>query len=136
MKLSIAAAGLALAFLVVFIALTRSQDRAKTTTYNKTTTYKELRSLSGCLQRTDHSTEYQLTTRKRATWKVKSDVVRLGDYAGKKVRVTGEVSDDTVQAARREVKAEATENGIGESSTEHGHMMVTRLKMLSGSCSR
>jgi hypothetical protein len=128
MKLRIAMAVLGLS--VGFAGLVVAQDDATKTTHKK------VRTLSGCLQKTDDANEYKLTTAKGGTWEIKSDAVKLGEHVGHTVAVTGVVSNAAAHGAKEDAKAEAKEHGVGENSTEHGHMTVTGLKMVSESCSQ
>src|ERR1700730_10043313 len=82
------------------------------------TTHKKTRTLSGCLEKSADADEYQLTTKVGGTWEIKSDSVKLGPHVGHSVMVTGVVSDATLHG------------------TEHGHMTVTNLKMVSTSCDK
>jgi hypothetical protein len=112
-------------FSAVFVA---AQDT------EKKTTHKNVRTLSGCLQKTDDPEEYKLTTAKGGTWEIKSDAVNLGEHVGHSVTVTGVVSNAAIHGAKEDAKAEAKEHGVDKDSTEHGHMTVTGLKMVSESC--
>ena len=126
MKVKIAMAFLALA---MFAGLATAQDTTKTT-------HKKTRTLTGCLQKGDDANEYKLTTAKGGTWEIKSDSLKLGDHVGHTVTITGVVSNATLHGAKEDVKAEAKEHGVDKGSTEHGHMTVTNLTMVSDSCSK
>jgi len=128
MKFRIAAAVLGLS--VAFAGLALAQDDATKTTHKK------VRTLSGCLQKGDDANEYKLTTAAGGTWEIKSDAVKLGEHIGHTVRITGVVSNATAHGAKEDAKAEAKEHGVGENSTEHGHLTATGLKMVSESCSQ
>jgi hypothetical protein len=128
MKVRIAA--IALGVFVFSVAFVGAQD------VEKKTTHKKVRTLSGCLQKTDDPKEYRLTTAKGGTWEIKSDAVNLAEHVGHSVTVTGAVSNAAIHGAKEDAKAEAKEHGIDKDSTEHGHMTVTGLKMVSESCSR
>jgi Protein of unknown function (DUF5818) len=119
-----------LGFLVFSVSLVAVQDEATKTTHKK------VRTVSGCLQKADDTNEYKLTTAKGGTWEIKSDGVKLGEHVGHTVRVTGVVSNAAIHGAKEDAKDEAKEHGVGEDSTEHGHMTVTGLKMVSESCSQ
>src|SRR5580693_356582 len=122
---------IAMAFLALFAgaaALATTQDTTKTT-------HKKTRTLTGCLQKGDDANEYKLATTKGGTWEIKSDTVKLGDHVSHTVTITGVVSNATLHGAKEDVKDEAKEHGMGKDSTEHGHMTVTYLKMVSESCS-
>lgn len=125
---------IAMTFLVLFMfagatALATAQDTTKTT-------HKKTRSLTGCLQKGDDANEYKLTTAKGGTWEIKSDTVKLGDHVSHTVTITGVVSNATLHGVKEDAKAEAKEHGVDKDSTEHGHMAVTHLKMVSDSCSK
>jgi len=123
---------IAVAFLALFAgaaALATTQDTTKTT-------HKKTRTLTGCLQKGDDANEYKLTTTKGGTWEIKSDTVKLGDHVSHTVTITGVVSNATLHGAKEDTKAEAKEHGMDKDSTEHGHMTVTHLKMVSESCSK
>ena len=129
MKLKIAMAVVALFVFASTAGLATAQDTTKTT-------HKKTRTLTGCLQKGDDANEYKLTTTKGATWEIKSDTVKLEDHVAHTVTITGVVSNATLHGAKEDAKAEAKEHGIDKDSTEHGHMTVTDLKMVSDSCSK
>jgi hypothetical protein len=129
MKLKTAMTVLALFVFTSTAGLATAQDTTKTT-------HKKTRTLTGCLQKGDDANEYKLTTAKGATWEIKSDTVKLGDHVAHTVTITGVVSNATLHGAKEDAKAEAKEHGIDKNSTEHGHMTVTSLKMVSDSCSK
>jgi len=126
-------AKIAMAFLALFMF---AGTAGLATTQSKKTTHKKTRTLSGCLQTGDSANEYKLTTAKGGTWEIRSDTVKLGEHVGHTVTITGVVSNATVHGMKEDVKAEAKERGIDKDSTEHGHMTVTNLKMVSGSCKK
>jgi hypothetical protein len=128
MKLRIAT--IIVGLFVFSVALVAAQDDTTKTTH------KNVRTVSGCLQKTDDANEYKLTTAKGGTWEIKSDAVKLGEHVGHTVKITGVVSNAAIHGAKEDAKAEAKERGVGENSTEHGHMTATGLKMVSESCSQ
>ena len=122
---------IAMAFLALFLfAGTTGLATAQTKT-----THKKTRTLSGCLQTGDSANEYKLTTAKGGTWELHSDTLKLGDHVGHTVTITGVVSNAKMHGMKEDAKAEAKEHGMDKDSTEHGHMTVTDLKMISDSCS-
>jgi hypothetical protein len=125
---------IAMAFLVLFVfvgtaALATAQDA-------KRTTHKKVRTLSGCLQKGDDANEYQLTTAKGGTWEIKSDSLKLGDHVGHTVTITGVVPNAKMHGMKEDAKAEAKEHDMGKNSTEHGHLTVTNLTMVSDACKK
>ena len=129
MKVKIAMAFVALFMFAGAAALATAQDTTKTT-------HKKTRTLTGCLQKGDDANEYQLTTAKGGTWEIKSDSLKLGDHVGHTVTITGVVSNAKMHGMKEDAKAEAKEHGMGKNSTEHGHMTVTNLTMVSDSCKK
>lgn len=98
------------------------------------TTHKKVRTVTGCLQKTDDANEYKLITAAGATWEVKSDSLKLGDHVGHTVTLTGAVSHPDMHGAKEDVKSEAKEHGMATNSKEHGHLTATGMKMVSESC--
>ena len=129
MNLKIVTAVVALFMFAGMVGLATAQDTTKTT-------HKKARTLTGCLQKGDDANEYQLTTAKGGTWEVKSDSLKLGDHVGHRVTITGVVSNAKMHGMKEDAKAEAKEHGMGKNSTEHGHMTVTNLTMVSDTCKK
>ena len=121
-----------MAFLALFLfagsaGLATAQDTTKTT-------HKKVRTLKGCLQKGDDANEYRLTTAKGGTWEIKADSLNLGEHVGHTVTVTGVVSHAKMHGMKEDTKDAAKEHGMDKDSTEHGHMTVTNLSMVSESC--
>jgi len=129
MKVKIMMAILALFMFAGATGLATAQD-------TKETTHKKTRTLTGCLQKGDDAKEFNLTTGKGGTWEIKSDSVDLAPHIGHTVKVTGVVSNATMHGVKEDAKAEAKEHGIDKNSTEHGHLTVTNVKMVSDSCKK
>jgi opacity protein-like surface antigen len=126
MKFTIAGAVLALALM--------SCSAWAQTNEPKKETHKNTHTVTGCMQK--DGDEYQVTTKDGSTWEVKSDSLNLAQHVGHTVTVTGAVSNAALHGAKEDTKAEAKEHGIDKNSTEHGHMTVTNLKMVSRSCEK
>ena len=125
---------IAMAFLTLFMF---AGNAGQATAQDKTkTTHKKVRTLTGCLQKGEDANEYNLTTAKGGTWEIKSDSLNLGDHVGHTVTITGVVSNPTLHGAKEDAKAEAKEHGMGKHSTEHGHITVTNLSMVSDTCKK
>ena len=130
MKRTLVAGGIGLLILMGSVGqLASAQDDAKKTTHKK------VRTLTGCLQKTDDANEYQLTTKNGGTWEIKSDSVKMAPHVGHTVTVSGVVPDATLHGLKEDTKTQAREHGVDKGSTEHGHLTVTDLKMVSPSCS-
>jgi hypothetical protein len=120
---------MAMAFVALF--LFAGTDSAQETTK---ITHKKTRTMTGCLQKGDDAKEYVLTTAKGGTWELKSDSLNLGDHVGHRVTITGVVPNAKMHGMKEDAKAEAKEHGVDKDSTEHGHLTVTYLKMVSETC--
>jgi hypothetical protein len=129
MKIKILTAFFALFMFAGTAGLATAQDTTKTT-------HKKTRTLSGCLQKGDDANEYQLTTAKGGTWEIKSDSLKLGDHVGHTVTITGVVPNAKMHGMKEDAKAEAKEHDMGKNSTEHGHLTVTNLTMVSDACKK
>ena len=129
MKLKIAMTVVAMFVFTGTVGLATAQDTTKTT-------HKKTRTLTGCLQKGDDANEYKLATAKGGTWEIKSDTVKLGDHVAHTVTITGVVSNATLHGAKEDAKAEAKEHGMDKNSTEHGHLTVTNLTMVSDTCKK
>jgi hypothetical protein len=124
------ATGLIALWMFISIAgLANAQDTTKTT-------HKKTRTLTGCLQKGDDANEYNLTTTKGGTWEIKSDTVKLGEHVGHTVKITGVVSNAMAHGMKEDTKAEMKEHGMDKNATEHGHMRVTDLTMVSETCQK
>jgi len=126
MKFKIAGATLAVA--LMSCSLWAQTDEPKKETHKNT------RTVTGCVQK--DGDEYQVAGRDGSTWEVKSDSLNLAQHLGHTVTVSGAVSNAALHGAKEDTKAEAKEHGIAKNSTEHGHMTVTNLKMVSRTCEK
>lgn len=121
----------AIAFAVLGLAIgANTQDK------DKPETHKNVRTIKGCLDKTDDAKEFALTGTDGSTWEIRSDSVNLDKHVGHTVSVTGAVSNAAMHGAKEDAKNEAKEHGIDKNATEHGHMTVTNLKMVSDSCGK
>ena len=98
------------------------------------TTHKKTRTLTGCLQKGEDANEYNLTAKNGGSWEIKSDSVNLGEHVGHTVKLTGVVSNAKAHGMKEDVKQEMKEHGMNEHATEHGHLTVTHLTMVSDTC--
>ncbi len=99
------------------------------------TTHKNTRTLTGCLQKGEDPNEYNFTAKDGGTWEIKSDSVQLGEHVGHG-QITGVVSNATAHGMKEDAKSEMKEHDVNKDATEHGHMTVTHLTMISDSCQK
>jgi hypothetical protein len=118
-----------IAAFLVFVGLSMAQDTTKTT-------HKKTRTLTGCLEKGDEANEFNLTTKTGGSWEIKSDSVKLEEHVGHTVKVTGVVANAEMHGMKEDTKEEMKEHGMGKKATEHGHLTVTDLSVVSDSCQK
>ena len=96
----------------------------------------DTRSITGCLAQGDSAKEFNLTADDGSTWEVRSSNVSLADHVGHKVTVTGVVAHAKAHNMKEDTKDMAHDAGMKKENTEHGHLKVTDVKMVSDSCSK
>jgi hypothetical protein len=129
MNLKIAVGVIALFMFVGAAGQATAQDTTKTT-------HKKTRTLTGCLQKGEDAHEYNFTAKGGGTWEIKSDSVKLDDHVGHTVTIRGVVSNAKEHAMKEDTKDEMKEHGVDKNATEHGHMTVTDLTMVSDTCQK
>jgi hypothetical protein len=96
----------------------------------------DVRTLTGCLSKAEGAHEYKLTTGNGSTWELHSNTVKLSPHVGHSVTITGKVRNADLHGAKEDVKDEMKEHGMGKDTTEHGHLNVTKVSMVSDSCKK
>ena len=94
----------------------------------------DVRDVTGCLSKGDSASEFLLTGNDGSTWEVRSSRVPLAEHVGHTVTATGVVANATMHNMKEDAKEAAKDSGIKKSDTEHGHMTVTKVKIVSDSC--
>ena len=94
----------------------------------------DVRDVTGCLSKGDSANEFLLTGSDGSTWEVRSSKVALAEHVGHTVTATGVVSNATMHNMKEDAKDAAKDSGMTKSDSEHGHMKVTVVKMVSDSC--
>jgi hypothetical protein len=118
--------------LVVLLSWAVAQNTS-TDTKSKSDT----RTITGCLLKGDNSTssnEYLLTANDGSTWEVRSDTVSLADHVGHTVSATGVVKNATAHNLKEDAKDAAHDAHMKKDTSEHGHMTITDVQMVSKSC--
>src|SRR5882762_2208125 len=132
LKMSLLLLGL---MLVVFGSMSTFAQDARRDTKSKSDT----RTISGCLSKGDNSpssNEYLLTANDGSTWEVRSDTVSLADHVGHKVSATGVVKNATAHNLKEDAKDAAKDAHMKKDNSEHGHMTITDVEMISKSCQK
>ena len=120
--------------LVVFAGWASAQD-SDTNAKAKSAT----RTITGCLSKGDNSAtsnEFLLTGSDGSTWEVRSDAVSLADHVGHTVTATGVVKHATSHNLKEDAKGAASDAHMNKNNSEHGHMTITDVKMVSESCGK
>ncbi len=132
LKMSLLLLGL---MLVVFGSMSTFAQDARRDTKSKSDT----RTITGCLSKGDNSAsskEYLLTANDGSTWEVRSDAVLLADHVGHTVSAKGVVKNPTAHNLKEDAKDAAADAHMKKDTTEHGHMTITDVKMVSESCQK
>jgi hypothetical protein len=94
----------------------------------------DTRTITGCVSKGDDANEYMLTADDGSTWEVRSTTVSLADHVGHKVAATGVVTNNTMHNLKEDAKDAAHDAHMKKSESEHGHMKITDVQMVSESC--
>ena len=93
-----------------------------------------VRSVTGCLTQGDSAKEFLLDSKDGSTWEVRSDDVALADHVGHVVTATGVVSNAKMHNMKEDTQEAVKDSGLAKSNKEHGHLTITKVKMVSDSC--
>ena len=96
----------------------------------------DTRTIRGCLTKGDSANEFLLTGNDGSTWEVRSSTVALADHVGHTIAATGVVSNAKMHNLKEDAKDAAHDTGVKKSDTEHGHMKITDVQMVSDSCQK
>lgn len=94
----------------------------------------DARDIQGCLSKGDSAKEFLLTGNDGSTWEVRSSKVDLAEHVGHTVTATGVVSNAAMHNMKEDAKDAAKDSGMKKNNSEHGHLTVTHVKMVSDSC--
>jgi hypothetical protein len=94
----------------------------------------DVRDVTGCLAKGDSAKEFMLTGNDGSTWEVRSSKVDLAEHVGHTVTATGVVSNAAMHNLKEDAKEAAKDSGMKKDDSEHGHLKVTAVKMVSESC--
>lgn len=97
----------------------------------------EVRSITGCLSQGDNASEFLLASSDGSTWEVRSNnAVDLSSHVGHTVEAKGVVTNAKMHNMKEDAKDMAKDSGMKKSDTEHGHLKVTSVRMVSDSCQK
>jgi hypothetical protein len=96
----------------------------------------DVRTVTGCLSNGDSANEFLLTGTDGSTWEVRSSSVSLADHVGHTVSATGAVSNAKMHNMKEDAKDATADSGMKKDNSEHGHLTITDVKMVSESCQK
>ena len=95
----------------------------------------EVRNVTGCLTKSGSGNEYLLTGTDGSTWEIHANnSVNLADHVGQKVEARGVVSHEKMHNMKEDAKQMGNDAGMKNNTNEHGHLKVTSIHKLGGSC--
>lgn len=96
----------------------------------------DTRTITGCLSQGDNAKEFLLTADDGSTWEVRSSAVNLEKHVGHTVSATGVVSNAMAHNMKEDAKDAAHDAGMKKNNSEHGHMKITDVQMVSDTCKK
>jgi hypothetical protein len=93
-----------------------------------------VRTITGCLSKGDSADEFNLTGNDGSTWEVRSSRVALAEHVGHTIKATGVVPHAKLHNMKEDAQEAAKDSGMKKTDTEHGHLTITNVKMVSESC--
>jgi hypothetical protein len=96
----------------------------------------DVRTITGCLSNGDSANEFLLTGNDGSTWEVRSSGVALAEHVGHTVSATGAVSNAKMHNLKEDAKDATADSGMKKDNSEHGHLTITDVKMVSESCQK
>ena len=96
----------------------------------------DIRTITGCLSKGDSADEFMLAGNDGGPWEVRSSRVSLAGHVGHTISATGVVSNAKLHNLKEDTKDAATDSGMKKADSEHGHLTITEVKMVSDSCQK
>ncbi|MGA8617367.1 MAG: hypothetical protein WB660_02450 [Candidatus Sulfotelmatobacter sp.] len=122
---------------LIFAGLTTSWALAQNET-SDSKSKSDVRTVTGCLTKGDSADEFVLTGNDGSTWEARSSTsgVDLASHVGHTISATGVVSNTTAHNLKEDAKDAANDTGMKKDNTEHGHLKITDVQMVSESCQK
>jgi hypothetical protein len=124
MKTKISLTVLCLTLVAFAVSWGHAQEKSKS----------DVRTITGCLTKGDSAKEFNLRGDDGSTWEVRSSAVDLASHVGHTVTATGVVSNSGMHNMKEDTKDMAKDSGMKKDNSEHGHLKITDLKMVSETC--
>jgi hypothetical protein len=102
---------------------------------NETKSKGEVRSITGCLTKSESDNEYLLRGSDGSTWEIhENGSVDLAKHVNQTVDVRGVVSHERAHEMKEDAKEMGHDAGMKNNTGEHGHLNATHLRKVSDSC--
>ena len=121
---------------VVFAGLTTAWAMAQDTD-SGTKSKDSVRTVTGCLTKSGTGNEYLLTGNDGSTWEVHANnSVDLAGNVDHTVEAKGVVKYGKAHTMKEDSKEMASDAGVKKDHGEHGHLTITDIHSISGSCQK
>jgi hypothetical protein len=123
---------------VLFAGLTTAWAVAQDESNANSDSKGEVRNITGCLTKSGGGDEYLLTGTDGSTWEIhdKNSSSDLAAHANQTVEVRGVVRNEKMHNMKEDSKEMAHDTGATKAHGEHGHLTVTELHKVSGTCNQ
>jgi hypothetical protein len=97
----------------------------------------EVRTITGCLTKGDSAKEFLLTGNDGSTWEVRDNgSANLASHVGHTISAKGVVAHSKMHNMKEDANDTAKDSGMKKDNSEHGHLKVTDVTMVSDSCQK
>ncbi len=96
----------------------------------------DTRTITGCLSKGDSASEFLLTGNDGSTWEVRSSSISLTGHVGHQISATGVVTNAMAHNMKEDTKDMAADAHMKKDDSEHGHMKITDVQMISDTCQK
>ncbi len=97
----------------------------------------EVRNITGCLTKAGGGDEYLLRANDGSTWEIhENNSANLAAHVNQTVEAKGVVSHEKMHNMKEDAKEMGHDTGVKNNTAEHGHLKVTSIHKISGTCSQ
>ena len=97
----------------------------------------EVRNITGCLTKAGGGDEYLLRGNDGSTWEIhENSAVDLAAHVNQTVEAKGVVAHEKTHNMKEDAKEMGHDTGMKNNTAEHGHLKVTSVHKVSGTCSQ
>jgi hypothetical protein len=97
----------------------------------------EVRNITGCLTKAGGGDEYLLRGNDGSTWEIhENNSANLAGHVNQTVEAKGVVSHEKMHNMKEDAKEMGHDTGVKNNTAEHGHLKVTSIHKISGTCNQ